>query len=204
MFENIDAVIEIIKEYDDFCINVWDLYMMDNPSQRINLKKKLVCDIESNGNIEKNIFACRELLNDHISALTFRLLTKGDIKGLSYRVKNKNSVEYKISNYCQYHENGKVPINKCINDLMGFRIVSDYVFNNDILTSHIREQGIKCIDSSKDEYRAIHTYFERDNFSFPWELQIWMKKDEASNLDSHKRYKQGYTSWEKLAKEIKN
>lgn len=35
------------------------------------------------------------------------------------RVKAQNSIEYKIDNYCNNHENGKIPLKKCMNDLLG-------------------------------------------------------------------------------------
>ena len=54
----------------------------------------------------------------------------------------------------------------------------------------------KCIDSSKISYIATHIYFENGNTFFPWELQIWTKKDEKNNFSSHKAYKQDYTRWE--------
>ena len=39
------------------------------------------------------------------------------------RVKALNSIQYKIENYRLNHENGKIPIKKCLNDLLGFRII---------------------------------------------------------------------------------
>lgn len=42
---------------------------------------------------------------------------------VNIRTKAKNSIEYKIKNYIENHENGKVPINKCLNDLFGIRII---------------------------------------------------------------------------------
>lgn len=57
---------------------------------------------------------------------------------------------------------------------------------------------LKCIDSTKGEYVAIHIYFGNDdNTKFQWELQVWDEKHEISNLDSHACHKQGYTKWEK-------
>lgn len=82
-----------------------------------------------------------------------------------------------------------------------------------ILNSQLTFQSIKefvldkfpyvdrCIDSSKGEYKATHIYFKLDNYSFPWELQVWNRHDENSNLISHKKYKQEYTLWEKENKE---
>ena len=56
---------------------------------------------------------------------------------------------------------------------------------------------LKCIESSRGDYYAIHIYFGNDdNFKFQWELQLWDKKHEKINLESHAKYKQDYTKWE--------
>ena len=57
---------------------------------------------------------------------------------------------------------------------------------------------LKCIKSEKEEYTAIHIYFgNNDNKKFQWELQLWDKKHEQTNLKSHAKHKQDYTKWEK-------
>lgn len=52
------------------------------------------------------------------------------------------------------------------------------------------------------DYIASHIYIMSVNQLFPWELQIWKKVNERSNLDSHKKYKQEYITWEKDFKNI--
>lgn len=75
---------------------------------------------------------------------------------------------------------------------------------NETLAKYIlmlKETVVDCVlDSSKQDYRAIHLYFKKDNYSFPWELQIWNECDSERNLISHKKYKQEYTAWEKKNK----
>lgn len=69
---------------------------------------------------------------------------------------------------------------------------------------HIRSKfpDLKITDSSKMDYIASHIYIMSVNQLFPWELQIWKKVNERSNLDSHKKYKQEYITWEKDFKNI--
>ena len=92
-----------------------------------------------------------------------------------------------------------MPLKKCINDLYGIR----YIFKEDIelskIIEHVKEKypKLRYIDSSKNGYRAVHLYFYKDNFDFPWELQIWNTKDINNNRHLHEKYKQGYTVWEK-------
>lgn len=90
------------------------------------------------------------------------------------------------------------PINKCFNDLFGCRIIVNNDYELNYLLSLINKlyPDLKCINASKNGYKAIHIYFHNGNFVFPWELQIWLKKDEENNRQSHKLYKQGYTEWE--------
>lgn len=120
------------------------------------------------------------------------------------RVKAQNSIEYKIQRYkTDLHEFGKIPVNKCINDLFGIRIFLDpAVPFEDIYTfvDVAYQQKYRCIDSSKYDYRAVHMYYKKNNRSFPWELQIWNKCDAVNNFASHKKYKQDYTTWEKVSR----
>ena len=91
-----------------------------------------------------------------------------------------------------------MPINKCCNDLFGIRIIIKEDYSLEEIINHVKAcyPDLKVIDSSKNEYKAIHVYFSENNYSFPWELQIWTEKYEMKNLNSHKKYKQGYTIWE--------
>lgn len=119
---------------------------------------------------------------------------------INTRVKTQNSIEFKTKNYSENHENGKVPINKCFNDLFGIRIILEQNLKHKDIQSFIKEKhkDLKCIDSSKKEgnYKATHVYFSTNNYTFPWELQIWNKADEENNLKSHEKYKQDYVKWE--------
>ncbi|WP_270613221.1 hypothetical protein [Coprococcus sp. AM97-35] len=114
------------------------------------------------------------------------------------RIKQLNSIEYKISRYNTGDLKGKVPINKCLNDLFGVRIIIDSSFTHDDLADHLKAKYsmLKLTNASKNGYIASHLYFMMDNQLFPWKLQIWQKQDEMNNLASHKLYKQDYTSWE--------
>ena len=115
------------------------------------------------------------------------------------RVKNRNSIEYKIKNYIENHENGKITINKCLNDLFGIRIICKDQIDFSQINHLVKEKydKLKCIDSSKIEYKATHIYFKQSNFEFQWELQLWNEDDEINNIRSHEKYKQDYVIWEK-------
>ena len=171
---------------------------------KINLKKTLVSDIDEDGIIHQNIIEYAQLLNEKSADIVLRLFSVCSYQ-VTARVKTQNSIEYKIQNYkTAQHELGKIPINKCINDLFGVRIIVDTPLSFEEVHTFIKEtyQGkYKCIDSSKLDYKATHLYFRENNFAFPWELQIWNRIDMEKNFASHKQYKQEYTTWEKESKE---
>lgn len=164
-----------------------------------NLKKKTIADIQNNNGIWENILAYRK----YMAIQQLEILQKinniqSDENRITVRIKQLNSIEYKFSRYNTGDLKGKVPINKCLNDLFGVRIIIDSSFTHDDLADHLKAKYsmLKLTNASKNGYIASHLYFMMDNQLFPWELQIWQKQDEMNNLASHKLYKQDYTSWE--------
>ena len=97
-----------------------------------------------------------------------------------------------------------MPINKCINDLFGVRIILEESVTFEEVQAFMEKnyrEKYRCIDSSKLDYKAVHLYFRENNYTFPWELQIWNRCDVENNFASHKKYKQEYTIWERESKE---
>lgn len=200
VFGELKALIDYIQAVYTNISNEWT----DSGSVKINLKKSLVLEIDMDGSIYKSIMEYIQFLNERSAGITLQL---SSVCGCSVtaRVKAQNSIEYKIQNYkTSEHASGKIPINKCINDLFGVRIVIDPSLTFDQIRGFIDKeyQGkYRCIDSSKLEYKAVHIYFKNNNYTFPWELQIWNKCDVENNFASHKKYKQEYTTWEKEIRE---
>lgn len=196
MLEDIDRLIEFIqKEY----IELTRKWEQSQYYYRIHLKNNLVRDISENQTILEAVINYREFINENNIKLVmdFKQFTTNKSK-VNIRTKSKNSIEYKIKNYTENHEEGKVAINKCFNDLFGIRIIcEDQISKNQIIELiNSKYNKLKCIDSSKKDYKAMHIYFKEDNFSFQWELQIWNKLDEIKNIQSHEKYKQDYVKWE--------
>lgn len=177
---------------------------LDRTSTATNLKRFQVADIALDGEIYKSILDYVQFLNEKSAEISLPLSFDCSLQ-ITTRVKAQNSIEYKIQNYkTEQHEFGKVPINKCINDLFGVRIFLEPPLSFDTIHTFVKDtyQGkYKCIDSSKFDYKAVHIYFKKNNCAFPWELQIWNKCDSHGNFASHKKYKQEYTTWEKESKE---
>lgn len=200
ILKNLDRLIEQILQQHKIVSSKWQEIESHN---LVNLKKSCIANIKNDDALLDLVWRYRDFitLSEEILRFIFSLTRLSQI--VNTRIKTKNSIEYKIEHYFLYHENGHIPINKCLNDLFGIRVIlsSDSVSHSDIL-KHITERypELRCIDSSKADYIATHVYFKCNNFSFPWELQIWKAEDRDSNLDSHKKYKQEYTHWEEASK----
>lgn len=196
MFEILDQLIDkLLSSYNTINEN-WQSLDSYNP---INLRKKSIVDIQNNQIIWDAILQYRKFMSVHqLDVLQEVSSLQSDTNRISVRIKQLNSVEYKIFRYNTGQLKGKVPINKCLNDLFGVRIIIDGSFAHDDLMKHLEltHPGIKLTDASKNGYVASHLYIMPTNQLFPWELQIWKKEDERNNLESHKLYKQDYTSWE--------
>lgn len=167
---------------------------------KINLQSNEIADLAENEWMLNVVFNYREFINENNIKLflDFKQFNTENAK-INIRTKAKNSIEYKIKNYMENHENGKIAINKCLNDLFGIRIICTKRLEKAQIVELVKSKfrKLKCIDSSKQKYKAIHIYFKQDNFNFQWELQIWNKEDEINNINSHEKYKQDYIRWEK-------
>lgn len=197
MLKELDKLINFIQtEYIEFN----EKWQNSSYYSKINLKKNTVCDLLDNELVLNTIFNYREFINENNIQLLmdFKQFNSEKAK-VNSRAKTKNSIEYKIKNYIENHENGRVPIEKCLNDLFGIRIICLEELTYEQIAEFInkKHEYLKCIDSSKEEYKATHIYFKQDNFNFQWELQVWNKIDEINNINSHEKYKQDYVKWEK-------
>lgn len=201
MLEDIEKLINfIIFEHEKYTKR-WiksDYYV------KLNLKKTLIKDLISNEKYMSIIFDYRKFLNEYNIELmnVFQRFNNKSAK-VDTRVKAINSIEYKVKNYYENHNSGESPIIKCYNDLFGIRII----IKNEISYTEIEEfinkkynKQVRVIKAVRNEYQAVHVYFKVDNYSFPWELQIWNEKDEMINKISHEKYKQDYAKWEKQNK----
>lgn len=126
------------------------------------------------------------------------------------RIKEPNSRIPKLYHYkMNKNEDGKINLNKCLNDLFGFRVwVEDFEHNQEtedqLKKLFLDIKGIKVHNSSKDDYKATHIYFHNGNNKFfPWELQIWRFDDNHTNIASHAKHKQAYTKWPRIYNEHK-
>lgn len=144
----------------------------------------------------------RERLKDIQMVLLVQTLKAAfsDLGQFDYRVKEYDSYRDKLNRYVTGAQEGKIPVNKCLNDLAGFRIQLYVDLPFDEVIAFVREKfpnqsEVKCLNSSKNGYFAVHVYIKDVNQMPVWELQIWNNCDRENNIKSHSAYKQDYTKY---------
>ena len=127
MLEELDVLINFIQtEY----IELTSKWEQSNYYNKINLKKNQICELLENKLILDTIVNYREFINQkNIQLLMDFKKFNSKNATVNIRTKSKNSIEFKIENYIKNHENGKVPISKCFNDLFGIRIICNEIYH---------------------------------------------------------------------------
>ncbi|MDN8592008.1 hypothetical protein Q0V21_25000 [Paenibacillus sp. 11B] len=209
----------------DIC-SVHDSYSRDFigavQGEMLNLKKKRIDSIITNDQDEEqqnfHLFdpSFLDLIQNYQDALGKQVVYMDydfDYRHFDFRlrIKQKDSIINKLFHYRYAKaEQGGVSINKCLNDLLGFRIMIDDFDHastdvDDFLDDIKSSIGYKlnCNNACKDDYKATHIYINGDNKYFPWELQIWNPIDAERNEQSHKEHKskREYIKWPQEYKE---
>ena len=179
--------------------NINDCWINSENYFSLNMKRKKVIDVYNDEKLLLYVFNYREFIKDNISNVIEAIQANAFSNVVNTRVKAINSIQYKIQNYALYREEGKIPLKKCLNDIFGIRIILKDDVNFMMISKRIESNfpTLKCIEAKRGDYYAVHIYFGNDdNYKFQWELQVWDKKHEKINLESHSKYKQDYTKWE--------
>ncbi len=205
-FAQFKPIIDAIVTTQNELIILWDKFCKDNGVDRFNQRKKKVREIDSDISLSDCVYRFRSFLVGKSNFFETHLTTAG----IPYRirVKNINSIADKISRYMEKAEQGEIQINKCLNDILGLRIITEKSYPCDVIQKYILEwygnnqTRVRVYDSSKpnEAYVGTHLYFHYDNLNFDWELQIWHKDVAITNEESHNKYKQSYTNWENESK----
>lgn len=191
----------IYNKYKEYCSH-WN----GIKKQSLNLKSKLICDIYNptcgvDRDFLEYMYTFKDGLMKFYTGIMIELdnaisiTQKTEFTG---RVKTEDSIRNKI--FMKAHDkNGKFPINKCLNDLLGLRIIDQNYKNNiSMLENEIfrfKNQGFSINNIYRDTvegYKGYHIYFKDSNQSFPIELQIWDSVDKEKNRELHVPYKQNY------------
>ena len=197
--DNYKKIFEIISlEYKKYCES-WSQKI----SYPINLKRKCVSDIFNiNTGMDEEFKAYMDSFIDGLTELYFNIISRiGTEVGIDVRgrVKEPQSIINKL-NKKNVIENGKYPIIKCLNDLLGIRIIDkSYKDNICMIIQYLNssEYKVRHMERNNNGYIGYHVYFKLEqNIYFPIELQIWDLENEQNIIDSHILYKQEYIGWE--------
>lgn len=206
MIDNIDNLHSIVSKN-------WMSYAVDKKIPIFNQKSEKVCELDDD-NLITTIIEYGLFLNGISIQNRIDWKNTNDFT-TNYRIKTPNSIMDKYYDYCNYGpHNGKVPVNKCFNDVFGARVIIGCQELNlsDIEKIVNHKNNIKLEDKNFDGinpnemYRAAHIYFkgkennEENNKMFRWELQIWKKSQEAVNHKSHLSHRFKYRYWESKVK----
>jgi Region found in RelA / SpoT proteins len=178
-----------------------------------NLKKKQVRNmiVDEPRVINHHFMEYLQKYHELLGRLIVNIEYEYDYMHLDFRlrIKQKDSIVNKLLHY-RYgkSEEGQVALNKCLNDLLGFRIIvndfNHFCSDFESICIELKNQyKIEHKNSTKDGYVATHVYFYGDNKYFPWELQIWNSNDANNNVISHKEHKskRDYINWPQAYKE---
>lgn len=202
----VNNLIELKQLLDDVYIvykKVCNDWQTEN--QLYNQVKYTINDVFENASLFVDIFQYRDFLNNKEVAEVLYLSTLNNIEHM--RVKQFNSILYKLVNYQSKKVNGEsgtIALNKCLNDILGLRVITNEKFKFEEVKKLVSENYLKfkCIEAIRGEYKAIHIYIKEDNYHYQWEVQLWNIDDLKKNYESHKKHKQAYTKWEELFKNI--
>lgn len=188
----------VIKSFNSMYLEFNSNYYLEHPNQ-LNLKKTYVsyCELDSNFNstIITYLNCVPDFLFENNNYFALQTTKYGTFRA---RTKSLESLYVKIHHYSQKElTEGGAPVNKCLNDLFGSRIILPHIRTKlglitQMLTD-LKNSGIiwrYYIRDKNDNYFAIHCYFKQDNFTFPWELQIWDYNDEANNIKAHEAHEE--------------
>lgn len=184
--DTLSQVKQIIKEINELHAKFSRDYFEQGKIEKINLSKtiKHVPVLH----IYKYRLTLHESVNDY-------LMTADIAIKYFYRVKTRESIDDKIARFTSRED--QYPVNNWLNDIFGARIVlhaDDISLVMELLDEWQETFGLKnWYLREKSGYRGLHIYFKnKNNFYFPWELQIWDKADMHSNIANHEKFKRNF------------
>ncbi|WGE58265.1 GTP pyrophosphokinase [Actinobacillus equuli] len=183
----LEKIERLIVEINKLHLAFSEDYFETGKVAKVNLKHSLAkVPIE-------HILSYRLNLHESINDYLFR----ADLYDIPYfyRVKASESILDKIKRFESRSEG--YPVNSIMNDIFGARIIVSSEEITEImerLDDWKDKYGLKnWYLRDKEEYVGIHIYFKNaSNFYYPWELQVWDKKDAEKNIQSHIKYKRNF------------
>lgn len=182
----IDQIKQLVSEINRLHHDFSNDYFETGKIEKINLSRTVVHVPAPH--VYRYRLTLHESINDYLMTASI------DIKYF-YRVKTRESIDDKISRFSSRED--QYPVNNWLNDIFGARIVLTAEEINtvmNLLDDWQDELGLKnWYWRDKEGYRGLHIYFKnKNNFYFPWELQVWNEKDLQSNIKNHEKFKRNF------------
>ena len=187
----------------------WFDYLAKNNVSPINLKrvrvKELAISTTSGLELRNYIYLYRRIVARSNPSAISKILEMNNIN--RSRIKETLSISKKIDNYIRHEQDSGtyLYVTKCLNDIMGARIIIDLIPDFDALKTEISQEFpmLKVTNASKPTgYKAVHVYTNPLKGHLPWELQIWQACDEQNNIQLHSEYKRDYIKEIQTIKEV--
>ena len=184
--DKISQIKQLVSEINRLHLEFSNDYFETGKIDKINLSRTI--------KQEPALHIYRYRLTLHESVNDYLMTAAIDIKYF-YRVKTRESIDDKIERFSSRED--QYPVNNWLNDIFGVRIIltADEIKSvMDLLDDWQEELGLKNWYLRDNEgYRGLHIYFKnKNNFYFPWELQIWDEEDLQSNIKSHEKFKRNF------------
>lgn len=187
----------------------WFDYLSKNDTSIVNLKRVRVRELDISTtrglSLRNYIYLYRRIVARYNPSAISKILEMNNIN--RSRIKETLSISQKIDNYIKYEQKSGnyLYVTKCLNDIMGARIVINTIPDFNILKAEISQEFpmLKVTNASKPTgYKAVHIYTNPTQGHMPWELQIWQSCDEPNNIQLHSEYKRDYIKEIQTIKEV--
>lgn len=192
-----DEIIEIIEKINELHICFNQRLQKSFPS-RINYSKKQVNHLMDSSELKKIFLDYIENYYQELKIFIQSELYKLDLN-LDFRIKERESLDDKLYRYYLGKEKGQIPLQKCVNDIFGMRIITpvNLIESKEFakICKELKDRKIIYFYYTRhdNKYNGIHLYFKgKSNNYLPWELQLWYTEHETDNRKSHSEHKQGY------------
>lgn len=182
----INNIKQLISEINRLHADFSKDYFESGDIQKINLSRTI--SHVTNAHIYRYRLTLHESINDYL------MKSNIDMRYF-YRVKTRESIDDKIERYSV--RDNQYPVNNWLNDIFGARIILNNKEINaiiELLDEWQNELNLKNWYLRKtDDYCGLHIYFKnKNNFYFPWELQIWDIEDMEDNIRNHEKFKRNF------------
>jgi hypothetical protein len=184
--DKVSQVKQLVSEINRLHGQFSNDYFETGAIEKINLSKTIAH--VPTPHVYKYRLTLHESINDYLMTADI------DVKHF-YRVKTRESIDDKISRFSSRSD--QYPVNNWLNDIFGARVIltaEEISSVMDLLDDWQEELNLKnWYLRNKEGYRGLHIYFKnRNNFYFPWELQIWDIEDIQSNIHNHEKFKRNF------------